>query len=105
MLLQYVVSNYKSIAHPLEFSMLPIQATTDERFLKAIPTKSGMWKVLRRGGFFGPNAAGKSSFIKSIAFARDFIVDGQKSGKSIKVDQFKGDIEDLKGLSTFQFVF
>ena len=104
-LLQYIVSNFKSIGHPVEFSMFPIQATIDERFLKSIPTKNGEWKVLRRGGFFGPNASGKSSFIKSIAFARDFIVDGQKSGKGIRIDQFRGDFEELKGISTFQFVF
>ncbi len=61
--------------------------------------------MLLRGGFFGPNASGKSCFIESIAFARDFIVDGQKSGKGIKVDQFRGELEDLKGISTFQFVF
>lgn len=51
--------------------------------------------MLRRGGFFGPNAAGKSSFIKSIAFARDFIVDGQKSGKGIRIDQFKLEKDDI----------
>ena len=104
MLLQYVVSNFKSIGHPVEFSMFPIQSTEDERFLKSIPTKNGTWQVLRRGGFFGPNASGKSSCIESIAFARDFIVDGQKSGKGIRIDQFRGDFEELKGISTFQFV-
>lgn len=105
MLLQYIVSNFKSIGHSIEFSMFPIQATIDERFLKSIPTKNGDWKVLRRGGFFGANASGKSSFIESIAFARDFIIDGQKSGKGIKINQFRGDFEELKGISTFQFVF
>lgn len=105
MLLKYVVSNFKSIGHPVEFSMFPIQTTIDDSFLKFIPTKSGVWKVLRRGGFFGPNASGKSSFIESIAFARDFIVDGQKSGKGIRIDQFRGEFEELKGISTFQFVF
>lgn len=105
MLLQYVVSNFKSIGHPVEFSMLPVQLTIDERFLKSVPTKNGTWKVLQRGGFFGPNASGKSSFIESIAFARDFIVDGQKSGKTIRIDQFGGDFKELKGISTFQFMF
>lgn len=105
MLLQYIVSNFKSIGHPIEFSMLPSRKVVDERFLKSIHTKNGVWEVLRRGGLFGPNASGKSSFIESIAFARDFIVDGQKSGKGIRVDQFRGDFEELKGISTFQFVF
>lgn len=105
MLLQYIVSNFKSIGHPVEFSMFPIQETTDKRFLKSISTNNGTWKVLQRGGFFGPNASGKSSFVESVAFARNFIVDGQKSGKGIRINQFRGDFEELKGISTFQFVF
>lgn len=105
MLLRYIVSNFKSIGHPVEFSMLPTEESTDTRFLKTIMTKTGEWKVLRRGGFFGPNASGKSSFIESIDFARDYIVDGQKSGKGTSVNQFRGDFEDLEGISLFQFMF
>lgn len=105
MLLQYVVSNFKSIGHPVEFGMFPVQSSADERFLKTVNTNVGEWEVLCRAGFFGPNAAGKSSLIKSIAFARSFVVEGQKSGRGIKVDQFRGDFEELEGKSTFQFVF
>lgn len=106
MLLQYVVSNFKSIGHPVEFSMFPIEHNADERFLKTLTTtQNGTWKVLRRGGFFGPNASGKSSFIESIAFARDFIVSGRKSGRGTRVNQFRGDFDDLRGISSFQFVF
>ena len=105
MLLRYIVSNFKSIGHPVEFSMFPTEESTDERFLKTITTKAGEWKVLRRGGFFGPNASGKSSFIESIDFARDYIIDGQKSGKGTGVNQFRGDFEDLEGISSFQFMF
>jgi len=104
-LLQYVVSNFKSIGHPVEFSMFPVHASLDERFLKTVDTKTGKWQVLRRGGFFGPNASGKSSFIESIDYARDYIVDGQKSGKGTRINQFRGEFEDLAGLSSFQFVF
>lgn len=105
MLLRYIVSNFKSIGHPVEFSMFPTEENTDERFLKTITTKAGEWKVLRRGGFFGPNASGKSSFIESIDFARDYIVDGQKSGKGTGINQFRGDFEELEGISSFQFMF
>lgn len=105
MLLRYIVSNFKSIGHSVEFSMFPTEENTDERFLKTIATRAGEWKVLRRGGFFGPNASGKSSFIESIDFARYYIVEGRKSGKGTGVDQFRGDLEDLKGISLFQFMF
>ncbi len=105
MLLRYIVSNFKSIGHPVEFSMFPTEENIDERFLKTITTKAGEWKVLRRGGFFGPNAAGKSSFIESINFARNYVADGQKSGKGTGVNQFRGNFEDLEGISSFQFMF
>lgn len=105
MLLKYVVSNFKSIGHHIEFSMFPTQKSKDDRFLKTIKTKAGDWKVLRRGGFFGPNASGKTTFIESLEFAKDFIVNVQKSGKTTGIDQFAGKIEELKGISTFQFVF
>ena len=64
MLLRYIVSNYKSIGHNIEFSMLPASEDIDDRFVTTISTKMGDWKVLRRGGLFGPNASGKSSFIQ-----------------------------------------
>lgn len=105
MLLRYIVSNFKSIGRLLEFSMLPTNKNTDERFLKTIQTRAGEWKVLQRSGFFGPNASGKSSFIESIDFARDYIVDGQSSGRGTGINQFKGDFEELEGISLFQFTF
>ena len=85
--------------------MLPLQNDVEERFLKTIKTKAGDWKVLRRAGFFGPNASGKSTFVESIDFARDYIVEGQKSGKNTGVNQFKGKFLDIGNISTFQFMF
>lgn len=105
MLLRYIVSNFKSIGHPIEFSMLPTKNNTDERFLKSIQTKAGDWKVLRRGGFWGPNASGKTSFIESLEFAKQFIVGGKKTGKNTGVNQFKGNPDIPGNLSTFQFLF
>lgn len=105
MLLKYIVDNFKSIGHSVEFSMFPTEIDTDERFLKTIKTKAGEWKILCRSGFFGPNASGKSSFIESLAFARNFIINGQKSGKGTGVNQFKGQFEELNNISMFQFMF
>lgn len=105
MLLKYIVDNFKSIGHSVEFSMFPTEMDTDERFLKTIKTKAGEWKILCRSGFFGPNASGKSSFIESLAFARNFIINGQKSGKGTGVNQFKGQFEELNNISMFQFIF
>lgn len=105
MLLKCVISNFKSIGHAIEFSMIPTDNNIDEKFTTTLKTSHGDFKVLRRGGFFGPNASGKSSFIQAVKFARSFIVDGRGSGKSIFIDQFKGNFSDLEGVSAFQFVF
>lgn len=105
MLLKYSVSNFKSIGHDIEFSMFPTTPDIDEKYTKEIQTKAGLWKILRRSAFYGPNASGKSSFIESIDFARDFIVDGISSGKGTGINQFKGDFEDLERQSVFQFTF
>lgn len=105
MLLKYIVSNFKSIGHSIEFSMIPTENNTDKRFLTRLETKYGDIDVLRRGAFFGPNASGKSTFVESIQFAKEYIVDGQKSGKSTRVPQFKGNLEGIGETSLFQFVF
>ena len=105
MLLKYIVSNFKSIGRSVEFSMIPTENNTDKRFVTKLETKYGDIDVLRRGAFFGPNASGKSTFVESIQFAKEYIVEAQKSGKNTRVPQFKGSLEDLEGTSLFQFVF
>lgn len=107
MLLNYVVSNFESIGHPIEFSMFPTAQgmERDDRFLKTIRTKAGDWEVLCRAGFFGPNASGKTAFMESIAYAQNFILEGRRSGKGTGVVQFKGQFEDLQDRSMFQFTF
>ncbi|MBO5557549.1 ATP-binding protein [Ruminococcus sp.] len=103
MLLKYSVSNFKSIGHNIEFSMLPLE-DTDDSFLTEIDTVSGKFKVLRRGAFFGPNASGKTSFIKSIDFARNYILTGPLTNSITGVDQFRGNIAELEEITTFQFM-
>lgn len=105
MLLRYNVSNFKSIGHSIEFSMFPTDTDIDEKYLQHIDTKAGTWKILKRGGFFGPNASGKTSFIKSIKYARDFVVKGRRSESGTGVSLFRGDFEDLEHKSVFQFMF
>ncbi|MBP1566235.1 MAG: ATP-binding protein [Oscillospiraceae bacterium] len=103
MLLKYSVSNFKSIGHNVEFSMFPLE-NTDDRFLTEIETVAGTWKILKRGAFFGPNASGKTSFVKSLAFAKDFIVKGTKKLSIFKSTQFRGNIEELDGITSFEFM-
>ncbi len=105
MLLKYIVSNFKSIGNPVEFSMIPAEEELDSKYVTVLSTKHGDFKVLRRGAFFGPNASGKSTFIESVRFAQNYITEPRKSGKSTGVPQFGGQIEALKNTSLFQFAF
>ena len=91
MLLKYIVKNYKSIAHSIEYSMFPTEDNLESKYFIPLPTVQGTWKILRRGALLGPNASGKSNFIQSLDFARDYIVEAQKSGNKTGVPQFKGE--------------
>ncbi|MCR4889320.1 MAG: ATP-binding protein [Ruminococcus sp.] len=103
MLLKYSVSNFKSIGHNIEFSMFPLE-NTDDKYLSTIETIVGTWRVLKRGAFFGPNASGKTSFVQSLAYARDYIVKGPRNNTVTKVNQFRGNIEELNGATSFEFI-
>ncbi|MCC8097003.1 MAG: ATP-binding protein [Eubacterium sp.] len=105
MLLKYTVKNFKSIGNSIEFSMIPTADSSDKRFLTTLHTELGDIDVLRRGAFFGPNAAGKSTFMKSIQFAKNYITEPQRSGKNIIFSQFRGDIKELNKTTSFQFLF
>ena len=105
MLLKYNVSNYKSIGHEIEFSMFPTSSKIDEKYTKVLNTKVGDWKILKRGAFFGPNASGKSSFVQSIHFAIEYIVNGMASGQGTNINQFRGTFKELDGQSLFTFMF
>ena len=104
MLLKYSVSNFKSIGNNIEFSMLPSEDDSDDRFLIEIDTVFGKWEVLKRGAFFGPNASGKTSFIDSLSYAKDYITKGPKNAAVKKVNQFKGNISELDGVTSFEFL-
>lgn len=105
MLLKYIVKNYKSIAHPIEYSMFPTEDMLENKYFTVIQTVQGPWKILRRGALLGPNASGKSNFIQSLDFARNYIVETQKSGNKTGIPQFKGEFSDIGKNSTFQFMF
>lgn len=104
MLLRYIVENFKSIGKGIEFTMFPSKDIKDKKFISTLKTRNGNWEVLKRAAFFGPNASGKSNFIKSLAFVKDFILEGQLSEKTIRIEQFKGNSEELDNKSLFQFM-
>ncbi len=61
--------------------------------------------LLRAAALYGANASGKSNLIKAIAFAKNLIVNGTKSGQTIGVIPFKLSQETLNRPSRFEFIF
>ena len=83
MILQYRISNYMSIGHMVEFKMISKRTQ-----LETTREKLG---VLHKSVLYGPEATGKSCFLDSIRFLRDFVL----TGKWIKIERFAGDAKGV----------
>lgn len=93
MILQYRISNYMSIGHMVEFKMISRRTQ-----LETTREKLG---VLYKSVLYGPEATGKSCFLDSIRFLREFII----TGKWIKIERFAGDAKGMERKTTFQITF
>ena len=83
MLLNYVVCNFQSINQPIEFTMISPGAC-----------RSGDRKALQRCGIFGPNASGKTSLLQSIAFLREYLLNGGLDRSNITPHLFRDGSDD-----------
>ncbi len=61
--------------------------------------------VLKSAVIYGANASGKSSLIKSMNFARNFILNGTKVGTEIPLNKFKLSKKSKSNPSRFEFEF
>jgi AAA15 family ATPase/GTPase len=104
MLAQFTVENFLSFDQPTTFSMLA--AAGDQQHPAHVVTE-GIGRtppLLRAAAIYGANAAGKSNLVKAIRFARDLILDGTRSGRTIPVTPFR--LTQEKGRSSrFEFIF
>lgn len=91
MLLKLEVENFHSIRER-QIVDLRVPLTTPDDPKRFIPVRAGSsTRVPRVVAFFGPNASGKTTVLKSIAFLLDFILDsfrGNEPGKGIPVQPF-----------------
>ena len=104
MLAQFTVENFLSFKDETVFSML----AADEKHHSNHIIKNGRGKkvsLLRAAALYGANASGKSNLIKAIAFARNLIVNGTRSGQTFAVIPFKLSKETLNRPSRFEFIF
>lgn len=103
MLIRFLVKNFLSIDHQIEFSMVKGKARLHpEHVIES--AKSG-FKTLRTGVIYGANASGKSNLIRAMAFAATFITAGVPPKQTIPIQHFKLNAQNINLPSRFEFTF
>lgn len=107
MLIEYKVSNFKSIGHEVVFSMVPddgIEIKPDD--VIELTTREGdKVNVLKKAVLFGANASGKTTLIESIEFLSGYLREDINTGKVFNIPTFKGNFKDLEGITSFDISF
>lgn len=104
MLIQITIQNFLSFKDEVTFSMVGV--SNDQQHLDhlALDAAGKGRAVLPLAAIYGANAAGKSNLVKAISFAKDLILNGTRSNRSIPVSSFKlGDYS--RQSSKFEFIF
>lgn len=102
MLYRYSVENFRSFKQRAELSMFPFATEGVEG--KDLNDNGTKVRILNAAVIFGANAAGKSNFMKSIAFARALILDNSKMN-TVQNPCYKLDDESVHQPTTFNFEF
>lgn len=104
MLIRFTASNYLSFSEEIEFSMVPGKSRNHPHHVIKGRKRSSIG-VLKAAVIYGANASGKSNLIKTMAFARDLIVNGVRPNKHIPRIHFKLDSSCAGKPSRFEFEF
>lgn len=98
------IENFLSFQKEVTFSNI---ATSDKTHPNNISTFSKNKRVLRNSVIYGPNASGKSNFIKAINFIQNFVINSHRiqSGEPISRNPFKIDINNTNEPSKFEITY
>jgi uncharacterized protein len=107
MLIEFSVTNFRSICERQTFSMTAssdkslLDNTFDTGLSKTMPA------LLRSTVLYGPNAAGKSTFIQALAFLNNLVLQSHRSqaGEPIEVAPFKLSAQSRAADSEFEVHF
>ncbi len=102
MLIRFQVSNFLSFRDEIEFSMIPGLTRQHSHHVLRGEGRNDL-NILRAAVIYGPNASGKSNLIKSLSFAKNFIIEGRKPKQLIPVKPFKLDKVCANQPSKFAF--
>ncbi|MBF0457683.1 MAG: ATP-binding protein [Nitrospirae bacterium] len=108
MLIEFSVTNYRSINQKQTLSMVAAKGGTAED-KNTFPTNiSGLPYLLRSAVIYGANASGKTNVIRALAFMRSFVINSfsqLSEGSSINVKPFLFDAVSAKNPSEFEIIF
>lgn len=108
MLIEFTVSNYRSISEPVTFSAVASAAAAKQPGITFETQNSLAPEVLTSAVVFGPNASGKSSLFKAVEFFVKFVCTsaGKRSqGEEIKFPQNKVSPDCKDAATTMEMVF
>jgi AAA15 family ATPase/GTPase len=105
MLIQYSVTNYKSIKEEVVINFSAQGSKSENDWIVDIPVKPN--KLYKAIGLIGPNASGKTNIIKSMEFALAFIsrTIKRKDNSKINVAPFKLDDVSVNENTDFEFIY
>ena len=86
MLISFGVENFLSIKNE---QVLSLKAGKGRAFNERVYKNTNL-KILKFSSIFGANGSGKSNFVKAIAFARNYILNGSRNSfinKYYKIDE------------------
>ncbi|MFH1716657.1 MAG: ATP-binding protein [Planctomycetota bacterium] len=103
MLVEFKVANYRSFREEQTLRLV----TSSDTQLAENCAEQGKLRLLKTVGIYGPNASGKSSFIKAADVMRDMVLlsADYQPGKKLPVQPFLFDRESQKKPSTFEMTF
>jgi len=108
MLIEFSVSNYRSIRDTQTLSLVAGTGTELEEQNSFDPPVSSAPRLLRSAAIFGPNAGGKSNIIKAMHFMRQFVISSSsrgQEGERISTSPFRLDKKSPNQPSTFEMIF
>lgn len=105
MLVQYAVSNYKSIKDEVIINFAKVDDKPDDRW--CISVEKPGYILYNTIGLIGPNASGKSNIIDSFYFAIKFIKNtiSRKEKSKINAEPFMLDDQTRRQPSGFEFIY
>src|SRR5688572_26964272 len=107
MLIEFKVSNFRSICDTQTFSM--VASTGKELQHNICPTDfTSNLHLVRSAVIYGPNAGGKSNLIRALKFVRALVLSSAKEsqqGEKIPVKSFIFDKKAHRAPSEFEIIF